>query len=217
MVTLKLASSFDGRIATATGQSQWITDAPARRMVHALRSRHDAVMVGGGTARADDPSLTVRGLGVVHQPARVVLSRRLDLPLTGKLARGAGDVPLIVCHGADAPAALVQAWTGLGAALLPCDVSGGQLDMHSVLAQLGVYGLTRVFCEGGGAVAASLLQADLVDHLVGFTAGVVIGAEGVPGIGAMGLARLDAATRFSLVETQAVGPDVLHRWVRLRA
>lgn len=216
ILTLKLASSFDGRIATATGESQWITDSGARRMVHAMRARHDAVMVGAGTARKDDPTLTVRDLGITEQPARVVVSRRLDLPLTGKLAMGAADVPLILCHGGDAPTALVEAWRGLGATLLPCAVRGGHLDMVDVLQKLGTHGLTRVFSEGGSAMAASLLQADLVDHLVGFSAGVVIGAEGLPGIGALGLARLREALRFDLLGTQAVGPDVLHHWVRRR-
>lgn len=214
MVTLKLANSFDGRIATATGESQWITAGPARRMVHAMRSRHDAVMVGGGTARADDPTLNVRDLGVVDQPARVVISRRLDIPLTGKLAQTAKAVPLLLCHGGDAPAELVSAWQGIGAVMLPCRVSGGQLDMVNVLQQLGAHGLTRVFCEGGGAVAASLLRADLVDHLVGFSAGVVIGAEGLSGIGAMGIGRLGQAPRFDLIDTSAIGPDVMHRWMR---
>ena len=216
MLTLKLAASFDGRIATATGESQWITQAPARRMVHAMRSRHDAVMIGGGTARADDPSLTVRDMGVTRQPARVVVSRRLDIPLNSKLGHTAHEVPLILCHGADAPAALIEAWQGMGAKLLPCAVRGGQMDMADVMQQLGSYGLTRVFSEGGSAVAASLLQADLVDHLIGFSAGVVIGAEGLPGIGAMGLARLGAAPRFDLVRTQAVGPDIMHHWARSR-
>ncbi len=214
MLTLKLAQSFDGRIATATGESQWITDGPARRLVHAMRSRHDAVMVGGGTARKDDPSLNVRDLGVAHQPARIVVSRRLDLPLMGKLARSAADIPLILCHGSDADPALTRTWRDLGATLIQCRVRGGQLDPVDVMNQLGTYGLTRIFCEGGGALAASLLEADLVDTLVGFTAGVVIGAEGLPGIGAMGLSRLSGARRFKLQSTQAVGPDVLHIWAR---
>ncbi|MEQ6204108.1 bifunctional diaminohydroxyphosphoribosylaminopyrimidine deaminase/5-amino-6-(5-phosphoribosylamino)uracil reductase RibD [Sulfitobacter sp. HNIBRBA2951] len=214
MVTLKLANSFDGRIAAATGESQWITQSPARAVVHGMRARHDAVMVGGGTARADDPTLTVRGMGDVPQPARVVVSRRLDIPMTGKLAQTAGDVPLILCHGAGAPDALVAAWRGIGAQLYPCKVQNGQLDMADVLQQLGSHGFTRVFSEGGSSIAASLLQADLVDHLVGFSAGVVIGAEGLPGIGAMGVTRLASAPRFDLVESRAVGPDVMHRWLR---
>jgi diaminohydroxyphosphoribosylaminopyrimidine deaminase/5-amino-6-(5-phosphoribosylamino)uracil reductase len=213
-VTLKLANSFDGRIATATGQSQWITGREARRAVHAMRARHDAVMVGAGTARADDPSLTVRDLGIEHQPIRVVVSRRLDVPFMGKLARSANDVPVWLCHGPDADTERRRAWEGLGARLLPCAVRGAQLDAADVLRQLGGVGLTRVFCEGGSALAASLLFADLVDELVGFCAGLVIGAEGLPSVGALGLDRLQAAPRFNLVETRALGPDVLHRWKR---
>lgn len=214
LVTLKLASSFDGRIATAAGHSQWITGPDARRAVHGMRARHDAVMVGAGTARADDPMLTARGLGLTRQPVRVVVSRRLDLPLLGQLARTAAEVPLWLCHGADADAERCRAWEGLGARLMPCGVSGAQLDPRDVLAELGAAGLTRVFCEGGGALAASLLGADLVDELVGFTAGLAIGAEGLPGVGAMGLGRLQEAPRFTLIEARQIGGDVLHRWGR---
>ncbi|MDX2483657.1 MAG: bifunctional diaminohydroxyphosphoribosylaminopyrimidine deaminase/5-amino-6-(5-phosphoribosylamino)uracil reductase RibD [Pseudodonghicola sp.] len=214
LVTLKLASSFDGRIATATGQSKWITGPQARRAVHALRARHDAVMVGAGTARADDPSLTVRDLGVTHQPVRVVVSRHLDLPLLGQLARSAGEVPVWLCHGAGADIERIRAWDGLGARLLPCAAKGVQIDPHDALHQLGAAGLTRIFCEGGSALAASLLAEDLVDELVGFSAGLAIGAEGLPAIGALGLSRLDEAPRFKLIETRALGPDVMTRWTR---
>jgi diaminohydroxyphosphoribosylaminopyrimidine deaminase / 5-amino-6-(5-phosphoribosylamino)uracil reductase len=213
-VTLKLASSFDGRIATATGESQWITGAAARADVHRMRARHDAVMVGGGTARADDPMLTVRGHGDVRQPVRVVISRHLDLPMMSKLAMSAADVPLWLCHGPDADSYLLEAWEGIGAKLMPCGLQGRQLDIVSVLDALGAAGLTRVFCEGGGALAASLLGADLVDELVGYTAGLAIGAEGLPGVGALGLEKLGKAPRFELVETRAVGADVLCRWGR---
>ncbi|MFN3210121.1 MAG: bifunctional diaminohydroxyphosphoribosylaminopyrimidine deaminase/5-amino-6-(5-phosphoribosylamino)uracil reductase RibD [Roseovarius sp.] len=212
-VTLKLAASFDGRIATASGHSQWITGPAARRWVHAARSRHDAVMIGAGTARADDPSLTVRDLGVDHQPVRVVVSRRLDVPLLSVLARTASEVPVWMCHGPDADAALVKAWQGVGAEMVQCRLSGRQLDMGSVLQELGRRGLTRVFCEGGGALAASLLGDGLVDRLTGMTAGFAMGAEGLPGIGALGLDRLDAATRFELAEYGALGGDMLHQWV----
>jgi diaminohydroxyphosphoribosylaminopyrimidine deaminase / 5-amino-6-(5-phosphoribosylamino)uracil reductase len=214
MVTLKLATSFDGRIATATGESQWITGPEARRAVHALRMRHDAVMIGGGTARADDPSLTVRGLGAVRQPVRVVLSRTLDLPLDGALARTAGEVPLWLVHGDRAAPELISAWAGLGAKLIAVPIRRGQLDVSRALGALGEAGLTRVFCEGGGALAASLLAERLVDELVGFTAGLALGAEGWPALAALGVSRLAEAPRFDLVDTRAVGGDVMHRWVR---
>ena len=217
LVTLKLANSFDGRIATATGESQWITGPEARRVVHAMRARHDAVMVGGGTARQDDPSLTVRDLGIAHQPTRVAVSRRLDLPLMGALARTAQQVPVILCHGHDAEPMLQQTWRDLGATLLPCGARGGQLDPHDILQQLGTHGLTRVFCEGGGALAAALIEADLVDRLVGFTAGFAIGAEGLPNIGALGLGDLHKAARFELISVRQVGGDICHEWARALA
>lgn len=215
LVTLKLASSFDGRIATATGQSQWITGPQARRQVHAMRASHDAVLVGAGTARADDPSLTIRDLGIDRQPVRVVASRRLDLPLLGQLARSARSIPLWLCHGADADGDRKKAWEEVGAQLITCDTDGPQLDAGDMLVQLGSEGLTRVFCEGGSALAASLLAADLVDELVGFSAGLAIGAEGLPAIGAMGLEALDQAPRFALHDTRAIGGDILHRWLRV--
>lgn len=215
LVTLKLAASLDGRIATATGESQWITGPEARRAVHGLRASHDAVMVGAGTARADDPSLTVRDLGMTHQPVRMVVSRRLDLPLSGQLARTAAEVPVWICHGPDADPALIDAWQGLGARLLPCAVVRGQVDMLSVLKGLGDAGLTRVFCEGGGQLAGSLLTADLVDELISFTAGLALGAEGQPSIGALGLERLAEARRFELADVRQIGEDVLQVWRRV--
>ncbi|WP_417239387.1 bifunctional diaminohydroxyphosphoribosylaminopyrimidine deaminase/5-amino-6-(5-phosphoribosylamino)uracil reductase RibD [Celeribacter halophilus] len=214
MVTLKLAMSWDGRIATATGESQWITGPLARRRVHAMRATHDAVLVGGGTARADDPSLTVRGLGVSHQPVRVVMSRRLDLPLTGHLARTAQEIPVWIIHGPEVDDALKSAWQGLGAELIEVSVIAGNIDPKSAFEALGARGLTRVFCEGGGALAASLLSADLVDRVALFTAGLAIGAEGRPGLGALGLDRLSAATRYQLESVEQLGPDTLSQWRR---
>ncbi|WP_374213183.1 bifunctional diaminohydroxyphosphoribosylaminopyrimidine deaminase/5-amino-6-(5-phosphoribosylamino)uracil reductase RibD [Psychromarinibacter sediminicola] len=213
MVTLKLAASLDGRIATATGESRWITGPAARHAVHGLRAAHDAVLVGGGTARADDPSLTVRGLGDVPQPVRIVWSRHLDLPLLGQLAATAREVPVWLCHGADADPELCRAWEGLGARLIPLETGRKrQIDPAAALNALGAAGLTRVFCEGGGALAASLLSAGVADRLITFSAGLALGAEGRPALGAMGIDRLDEAPRFRLVETRAVGGDAMQLW-----
>lgn len=214
-VTLKLAASLDGRIATAAGESQWITGALARRWVHGARSRHDAVLVGAGTARADDPSLTVRGLGVAHQPVRVVVSRRLDLPVEGNLGLTATQVPVWICHGPDAPQAARARWQEAGARLIElASGPGGQMDIGAVLAALGEAGLTRVFCEGGGALAATLMAADLVDDLAMVTAGLALGAEGTPALGAMGIAALAEAPRFRLFGMRDLGGDVLSLWER---
>lgn len=213
-VTLKLAMTLDGRIATATGESKWITGPEARRRVHAQRASHDAVLVGGGTARADDPSLSVRDLGMAHQPVRIVASRRLDLPQDSILQKTAGESPVWMVHGPDADEGRKAAWSAAGAQLLPCALRGPQLDPEALLKVLGEQGLTRVFCEGGGSLAASLLQAQLVDQLIVFTAGLALGAEGHPGIGALGIDTLGSAPRFKLVSQQSVGADVMSIWRR---
>lgn len=211
---LKLATSFDGRIATAGGQSQWITGPGARRIVHAMRARFDAVMVGAGTVRADDPMLTVRGMGARHQPVRIVVSRRLSLPLMSRLAQTAREVPLWLIHGSEADPASIAAWESVGARLIACPRKEEGLDMAAAMHALGAAGLTRVFCEGGGALAASLLRAGVVDRLAGFTAGLALGADGKAGIGSLGLQSLEAAPRFVLERVQDVGGDVLHLWRR---
>jgi len=211
MLTLKLAMTLDGRIATASGESQWITGPEARREVHALRARHDAVMVGAGTARADDPGLTVRGLGIARQPHRVLVSRKLDLPLDSKLARD-GAAPVLLLHGKDAPHAARETWRAAGATLMEVPLAGRQVDMSAGLQALAAHGLTSVFCEGGGQLAASLLSAGLVDRLVVFSAGAALGAEGQPGLGAMGLERLAHMPRFVRREMRPVGADMLSVW-----
>ncbi len=213
-LTLKLALTLDGRIATASGESRWITGPEARRRVHAMRMRQDAVLVGGGTARADDPALTVRDLGAPRQPVRVVASRRLDLPAGGSLAAAVPEAPLWLLHdpAATNPAAR-DAWTRRGARLLPCAAGAdGRLAPGDLLAALAAEGLTRVLCEGGGALAASLLAAGLVDDLAVFTAGLALGADGRPGLGPLGLDRLSDARRFRLAAVERVGEDILHLW-----
>ncbi|MFD0858742.1 bifunctional diaminohydroxyphosphoribosylaminopyrimidine deaminase/5-amino-6-(5-phosphoribosylamino)uracil reductase RibD [Roseovarius aquimarinus] len=213
-ILLKLATSFDGRIATAGGESRWITGPEARRAVHAMRARHDAVMIGGGTARADDPMLTVRDMGAERQPVRIVVSRGLDLSLTSRLAVSARQVPLWLIHGPEADGARIAAWKALGARLIACPAEGGRLDLGAAMARLGDAGLTRVFCEGGGALAASLLGAGLVDRLAGFAAGMALGGDARPAIGALGLETLERAPRFALEETCRIGADTLTLWRR---
>ncbi|TKD18271.1 bifunctional diaminohydroxyphosphoribosylaminopyrimidine deaminase/5-amino-6-(5-phosphoribosylamino)uracil reductase RibD [Rhodobacter capsulatus] len=212
-LALKLGASFDGRIALASGESQWITGPQARAQVQALRARFDAVLVGGGTARADDPLLTVRHFTPLRAPVRVVASHRLDLP-RGRLAGSLGQAPVWLLHGAEAPAEARAFWAGIGAELIEVPMGAPGLDPAALLAALGVRGLTRVFCEGGGQFAASLMAAGLVDELIGFTAGVVLGSDATPGIGDLGLTRLAAAPRYRLDSLQPIGGDVLARWLR---
>ena len=210
-VTLKLAATLDGRIATATGESQWITGPQARQFVHLMRAEHDAVMVGAGTARKDDPMLNVRGFGDRRQPARVVWSRGLDIPTESNLARSAKDIPLWLVHGDSAAPDKIATWQGLRAEMIAIPDS---MAPHAALQGLAAKGLTRIFCEGGGQLAATLLQAGLVDELAVFSAGMVIGSDGRSMTSDLGLTRLAAAPRFVLRDMRRIGADILHIWAR---
>ncbi|TVP74370.1 MAG: bifunctional diaminohydroxyphosphoribosylaminopyrimidine deaminase/5-amino-6-(5-phosphoribosylamino)uracil reductase RibD [Rhodobacteraceae bacterium] len=213
-VTLKLALTLDGRIATASGESRWITGPEARRAVHALRARHDAVLVGSGTARADDPDLQVRGFGVTHQPVRIVAARSLRIDASGRLGASARAAPVWLLHGSDAPHEARQSWQATGAELIQTDFGVDGFEVTEMLRALARRGVTRILCEGGGTLAAQLLRAGAVDALVVFSAGKMIGAEGRAGLGALELAALADAPRFELVETRPVGADILHHWRR---
>lgn len=213
-VTLKLATSLDGRIATATGESRWITGPQARAEVHLMRAQSDAVLVGAGTVRSDDPLLDVRGLGIAGaNPVRVVVSSGLDLPLDGRLSATAAETPLWLCHDARADTARRRAWEDRGAVLIEVP-SGeeGRPDLAALMQRLGERGITCLLGEGGGRLAAALLRAGLVDEVVAYTAGLVLGGDALPAVGGMEIGALDAAPRFRLVETARVGPDTRTRW-----
>lgn len=211
-VTLKLAATLDGRIATATGESRWITGPAARRRVHAMRMTHDAVMVGTGTALADDPDLTVRDLGAGRQPVRIVIDRLLRHDPDSRLGRGAGESPVWMVHGPDAPLPARSAWSATGATLIEAPEAGGRMDLGAALSALAQRGLTRILGEGGATLAAALLRDGLVDHLALFSGAALIGSEGHPALGPLGLASLAAAPRPTLIETQVLGPDLYSLW-----
>jgi diaminohydroxyphosphoribosylaminopyrimidine deaminase / 5-amino-6-(5-phosphoribosylamino)uracil reductase len=213
-VTLKLALTLDGRIATSAGASRWITGPEARRRVHLMRASHDAVLIGAGTARADDPDLRVRDLGTDWQPVRIVADSRLGLPPGSRLGRSLDLAPVWLLHGPAAAADALGDWRRRGAETFGCATDAlGRLDMADALRRLGERGLTRVFCEGGGGLAASLLQAGLVDELVVFSAGHAFGADGTAGLAAMGVTAIGPRP-FELVEAAPCGSDLMHRWRR---
>ncbi|WP_050527356.1 bifunctional diaminohydroxyphosphoribosylaminopyrimidine deaminase/5-amino-6-(5-phosphoribosylamino)uracil reductase RibD [Pseudorhodobacter aquimaris] len=209
MVTLKLATTLDGRIATATGESRWITGPESRRAVHMQRMTHDAVMVGSGTALADDPDLRVRDLGAAHQPVRVLVDSGLRHAPNSRLGATARVHPVWILHGACVDSV---GWRAAGARLLECPMDAGALDLRAGLSQLAEQGITRVFCEGGAGLAAALIRAGLVDDLLIFSAGALIGDEGQAALGPLALGVLADAPRLSLVSQSPVGGDVMSHW-----
>ncbi len=212
-VTLKLATSLDARIATAGGESRWITGEPSREQVHRLRAQHDAVVVGIETALADDPELTVRLPGYNGpQPARVVLDSRQRLSLDCKLVRTAREVPTYVIATGEPDAGLTRA----GVQVLTVEaVSEDRPDLKNVVQTLANAGLSNLFVEGGGQVAGSFLRCGLVDTIEWFRASIVIGGEGRPAIGALAVAALGEAPHFRRVEVTQLGDDLWERYLRV--
>jgi diaminohydroxyphosphoribosylaminopyrimidine deaminase/5-amino-6-(5-phosphoribosylamino)uracil reductase len=215
LVTLKSATSLDGRIAAHTRASKWVTGELARARAHLLRAQHDAVLVGSATACDDDPELTCRlpGLESRRQPVRIVLDGRLRLPLTAKLVRGARIVPtwIITLPSTDAPRA--AAFRDCGVELLTIEPDeAGLIDVRGALQELGRRGLTRLLVEGGGRVAASFLRAGLVDRIAWFRAPLVMGGDGVPAAAAFGVDTPAGAPRFTRMAVEPVGEDVLETY-----
>ena len=212
-VTLKLATSLDGRIATAAGESRWITGPQAREAVHRLRAGHDAVLIGIETALADDPELTVRLADHTGpQPARVVLDSRQRLAGDCKLVTGARAIPTYLISTTPPQPRLVDA----GVRVLQVHAVGeARPELRDVVAALAAEGLARLFVEGGGQVAASFLCCGLVDALEWFRAPTLIGGEGRPAIGSLALATLDRAPRFERIDVIPVGDDLWERYKRI--
>ncbi|MCY3878739.1 MAG: bifunctional diaminohydroxyphosphoribosylaminopyrimidine deaminase/5-amino-6-(5-phosphoribosylamino)uracil reductase RibD [Rhodobacteraceae bacterium] len=212
MLTLKLAMSFDGGIATADGESKWITGEAARRRVHLMRFQHDAVMVGSGTAAHDNPDLAPRALGSTPPKLRIVIDSRLTTSCDSQLGRTAHHNPVWLCHTPAAAASAIEAWNSRGAETIQCRAQGEVVDLHDCMRALAQRGLTRIFCEGGGRLAASLLQNRLVDDLVGFYAGLALGSDSHPAIADLGIQMVADAHRFKLVSTTHLGNDVMTHW-----
>lgn len=211
LVTLKLAASLDGRIATATGESQWITGQRARAAGHGLRASHDAIMVGAQTAKVDDPSLTCRLPGLEERsPVRIVVSRGGRLALDSRLARTASTLPvwMIVASGMPPEALLAHEKAGIEIIRIGQDPEDERLDLREALRALAERGITRLLVEGGAAIAASLLRARLVDRLSVFQAPILLGGDALPAIGPLSLDRLADAPAFERKAMEVLASDL---------
>ncbi len=217
LIALKTATTLDGRIATRGGESRWITGEAARARAHGLRASHDAVMVGIGTALADDPMLDCRLPGLARRsPLRIVVDSRARLPLTSRLVKTAGEPPtwLVTLPGAAAKRRAAYGEAGVEVIEVEAD-GGGNLDLAAAARTLGDRGLTRVLVEGGGRLAAGLLRARLVDRLLWFRAPRLIGGDGLPAVVAFGVDTLAEAPSYRRVSVAEVGDDLMETYVRM--
>lgn len=215
LVRAKYAMSLDGRVATRTGNSKWITGSIARRHAHVLRDQTDALLVGAGTVRSDDPSLTTRlpdeftGAGGTHQPLRVVLDGR---GTTSPSARIYGkDLPgtTLVATTSQASSEWLCALDSQGVEHLLCG-EGPSVDINLVLQHLGQRGMNEVLVEGGWRVLGALFDAGLVDRVAAFLAPLVIGGASAPGpVGGAGVERVTDAWRMGNLRTRTLGEDLL--------
>jgi diaminohydroxyphosphoribosylaminopyrimidine deaminase/5-amino-6-(5-phosphoribosylamino)uracil reductase len=207
-VILKLAVSADGKAGASGRKPLAITGEAARDRVHLLRAQSDAIMVGIGTALADDPMLTCRLSGMEkNSPVRVVLDSALRLPPASRLARSARDVPVWVITGEEAPRAAEDALLSEGVTVLRAAQSDGRLHLAAVLKLLAARGVTRLMVEGGPTLAAALLAADLIDEAVLFQSLKVVGTEGVDALDGLPLTALTQSPRLKCVMSEPVGAD----------
>ena len=218
LITLKLATTLDGRIATRTGESQWITGAAARDLVHGMRADHDAILTSVGTVLADDPRLTCRLPGMEDlSPLRIVADSHLQIPFISNLVQTAGAIPTWVITVKGGERMRIKALSDCGVTVIEAEPGA---DVHPdplwMAEEFGRRGLTRVLVEGGGHLAAALLRAGLVDRLAWFRNPRVIGGAGLPAAVDFGVQSLAEAPEFIRSGLTSVGGDVLETYRRAR-
>ena len=218
LVMLKTALTLDGRIATETGQSQWVTGGAARRRTHLLRATHDAILVGSGTALADDPMLTCRLPGLEDRsPVRVVVDRRRRLHRKLALIESAARFPTWIFTAAGPDTGWHREMAAAGVEVLAMDrtIDGADDDRVAadrVLAALAGRGITRLLIEGGAIIATGFLRAGAVDRLAVFRAPVLFGDGGRPAVAGLGLGDIGDAPAFERIFIETVGEDTLETY-----
>ena len=208
-VTVKFAMSLDGKIATRTGDSRWISCLESRRFVHQIRGQSDAVLTGINTVMADDPRLTARDENDVpldHQPLRVVVDSRGRIPRDAAMLSEPGKTLVALTHPDDGA---LEALSGAGADVLTVPGDNGGVDVAELMAMLGEQGTTTVLVEGGGELVGSLFDEKLVTKVVAFVSPTIIGGQDAPSpVGGLGIEHLTEALRLNDVEVRRFGPDV---------
>ncbi len=209
-VLIKAGMTLDGRVATRTGHSQWITGPPARRAVHRLRHRIDAIMVGKGTVIADDPQLTTRlPRGRGHDPIRVIVDTSAITPRDAKVIVHESESPTIIAHGSKGREAASRLQRP-GVEVLECATKRGRVDLRDLLHRLAERGIVTLLAEGGGELHWSLLSAGLADRAMLFVAPLIVGGrKSIPVVGGRGVATMNEAFALEDLETRRLGDDLV--------
>ena len=208
-VTVKFAQSLDGRIATATGDSQWISSPASLRLAHRLRREHDAILIGIETVIKDDPRLTVRLVGG-NDPLRVIVDSRLRIPLTARVLKGEAARHTLIATTESADRKRRKGIESLGAEvlMLPPEVNRSTVNLAALLEELHRRGVASVLVEGGAGIITSLIAARMVDRMVIVIAPKILG-KGTEAVGELGIAKLSEAITFSEFKTRRLGPDIV--------
>ncbi|MBE0414957.1 MAG: bifunctional diaminohydroxyphosphoribosylaminopyrimidine deaminase/5-amino-6-(5-phosphoribosylamino)uracil reductase RibD [Dehalococcoidia bacterium] len=207
-VTLKFAQTLDGRIASATGNSHWISSESSRRLAHSLRSLHDGILVGVGTVLTDDPQLTVR-LVKGRNPIRIVPDSRLRIPLSSRVLEDQDVAPTIIAATSRADGEKLFSLKGMGIEVLTVDEDEkGEVDLKDLLKRLGKRGISSILVEGGARIITSLLHQGLVDKVVIVIAPKIMG-KGIEAVGELGIRDVGRALKLSFVRAYRRGEDLV--------
>jgi len=210
-VTIKVAQSMDGKIATYTGDSKWVTNEESRKFVHKLRSEADAVLVGVNTVIKDDPLLTARAFKAKRQPLRIVLDSALKIPMKSRIIK-TGPGRVVIATTQKAPGRKKEALEKKGVIVLPLKEDRGKVDLQALLLSLAKRGVSHLLVEGGGNVAAGFVERNLADEILFFISPKIIGGkDAVTSIEGRGIERVAQAVRLNDVNVERFGEDILVR------
>ena len=208
-VSLKVAMTLDGKIATADGDARWVTSAPAREFVQRLRGQRSGICVGAGTVRLDDPMLNCRAAGY-KDPVRILPDSAAALAPESRIARSAAEIRTLVAHTDAAPAGRLERLRACGVELLPCAAREGRVDLPDMLARLGALGIDSLLLEGGEALNGSFVAQGLVDEYYFFIAPKILGGQDAKtAVGGPGFAKMADAQALDIRSVEQIGPDLL--------
>jgi diaminohydroxyphosphoribosylaminopyrimidine deaminase/5-amino-6-(5-phosphoribosylamino)uracil reductase len=210
LITLKIATSLDGQIATYSGESRWISGSESRHQTHLLRAEHDAIMIGIGTLLADDPELSCRLQGrELDSPMRIIIDSHLRTPLTSKIAQSIKTLPSWIVCLEEVPSKLCDDYRDHGFEIIQTTkLENGRVNLIEACQKIGGKGVTRLLVEGGSNLSSSLLQHNLIDHLAWFHAPMIIGGDGIPSFSPLFFESLSQIPRYRPITSNLYGHDV---------